>query len=110
VVRQTKIPAILAGVLTAIAAAGVQQPGSRAPGTVVHTGRLVDGMSTAVRSGLSIALFKKHGTDYASAILAGTVAGMQRLIFVMKGGQVYTSAGSSRPSAPDSPAREGGHE
>jgi imidazolonepropionase-like amidohydrolase len=38
------------------------------------------------------------------------VSELQRVIFVMKGGEVYKAPGLARQSAPESPAREGGTE
>jgi imidazolonepropionase-like amidohydrolase len=45
-------PVLVAAVLAA--AAGVQQPAAQAPDTVIHAGRLIDGVSTTPRSGVSI--------------------------------------------------------
>ena len=46
-------PVLVAAVL-AIAAAGAQQPAAPAPDTVIHAGRLIDGVSATPRSGVSI--------------------------------------------------------
>jgi imidazolonepropionase-like amidohydrolase len=113
------IAALVAAFATA-AAAGAQQAGPAAPDTVVHAGRLIDGTSKTVQRGVSILVAGDRIVRVESGFVAPPGAKivdltnatvLQRVIFVMRGGQVYRdSASLSRRSAPEAAARGGGVE